>query len=230
MYWRLKLEETPNIDSLDLVDGRFILHKHHDHDGPHLDLRLEIDGYLMGWRIDSLSLEGRPWATEKAPHALRWLDCDAEAECVDAGVYMLQNRPGGDTRILLLKGIGGVKQLTAERVPGLPASVARDLVTTLRENNAAASGASQLVRDGLAARRRAVERLCGLGRELDGTAFDASSWRTLLAALSLEEIHAQLRAYEVRFDQKYPPSPVSRPERLHEEPVRTDAALSIARE
>jgi len=230
MYWRLKLEETPNIDSLDHIDGRFILHKHHDHDGPHLDLRIEMDGYLMGWRIDGVSLEGRPWATEKAPHALRWLECDADAECVDAGVYMLQNRPGGDTRTLLLKGHGGVKELIAERVPGLPALVARDLVNTLRENNVQPSDSPQLVRDGLAARRRAVERLCGLGRELDGTAFDASSWRALLAGLSLDEIHAQLRAYEVRFDQKYPPSSVSRPEGLQEEPARTGAALSIARE
>jgi hypothetical protein len=230
MYWRLTLEETPNVDSLDHVDGRFILHKHHDQDGPHLDLRIEMDGYLMGWRIEGLSLEGRPWATEKAPHALRWLDCDADAECVDAGLYMLQNRPGGGTRTLLLKGAHGVKQLTAERVPGLPAPVARDLVNTLREHNVEPAAASQLVRDGLAARRRAVERLCGLGRELDGATFDASNWRTLLSGLSLDEIHAQLRAYEVRFDQKYPPSPVSRPERLQEEPARTGAALSIARE
>jgi hypothetical protein len=161
---------------------------------------------------------------------LRWLDRDADAQCVDAGVYMLQNRPGGDTRTLLLKGIGGVKQLTAERVPGLPASAARELVDTLRENNVDASDTPQLVRDGLSARRRAVERLCGLGRELDGDAFDASSWRLLLAGLSLDEIHAQLRAYEVRFDQKYPPSPVTRPEKLQEEPARTGAALSIARE
>lgn len=230
MYWRLTLEETASPDSLDHVDGRFILHKHHDNDGPHLDLRIEMDGYLVGWRIDGISLEGRPWATEKAPHALRWLDCDADAECVDAGLYMLQNRPGGDTRTLLLKGHGGVRQLTVERVPGLPASVARDVVNTLRENNAQAVDAAQLVRDGMAARRRAVERLCGLGRELDGNAFDAASWRTLLAGLSLDEIHAQLRAYEVRFDQKYPPSAVSRPERLQEEQARTGPALSIARE
>jgi len=230
MYWRLKLEETPNVDSLDHVDGRFILHKHHDNEGPHLDLRIEMNGYLMGWRIDGLSLEGRPWATEKAPHALRWLDCDADAECVDAGLYMLQDRPGADTRTLLLKGVGGVRQLTAERVPGLPASVARDVVDTLHENNAPALDAAQLVRDGLAARRRAVERLCGLGRELDGNAFDAVSWRSLLAGLSLDEIHAQLRAYEVRFDQKYPPSPASHPERLQEESACRGVALSIARE
>jgi hypothetical protein len=230
MYWRLTLEETASPDSLDHVDGRFILHKHHDNDGPHLDLRIEMDGFLMGWRIDGVSLDGRPWATEKAPHALRWLDCDADAECVDAGIYMLQDRPGADTRTLLLKGQNGVRQLTAERVPGLPASVARDVVNTLRENNAQAMEAAQLVRDGLAARRRAVERLCGLGRELDGNAFDATRWRALLAGLSLDEIHAQLRAYEVRFDQKYPPSSVSRPERLPEEPARTGAALSIARE
>jgi hypothetical protein len=230
MYWRLTLEEPAGSDSLDHVDGRFILHKHHDTEGPHLDLRIEMDGYLVGWRVDGESLEGRPWATEKAPHALRWLECDADAECVDAGVYMMQNRRDAGARTLLLKGLGGVKRLTAERISGLPATVARDVVDTLRENNAQPSDAARLVRDGLAARRRAAERLCGLGRELDGNAFDAASWRTLLAGLSLDEIHAQLRAYEVRFDQKYPPSPSSRPERLQDEPAHTGAALSIARE
>jgi len=230
MYWRMTLEENPGVDALEHVDGRFVLHKHRDDDGPHLDLRLEMNGYLMGWRIDSLSLETRPWATEKAPHALRWLDADADAECLDAGLYTMQHQPGRNTRELLLKGIGGIRRLTVERAEGLPARVARDVALTLRDQEAQPGDAPRLIRDGLLARRRAVERLCGLGRELDGSAFDGESWRKQLAGLSLEEIQSQLRAYEIRFDQKYPPSPVSRPERLQEEPSHAGAALSIARE
>lgn len=229
MYWRITLEDNPGVGALDHVDGRFVLHKHRDDDGPHLDLRLEMNGYLMGWRIDSLSLETRPWATEKAPHALRWLDVDADAECLDAGLYAMQHQPGRNTRELLLKGTGGIKRLTVERAEGLPARVARDVALTLREQDAQPVEAPRLIRDGIEARRRAVERLCGLGRELDGNVFDAESWRKQLAGLSLEEIQSQLRAYEVRFDQKYPPSPVSRPERLQEE-LNAGAALSIARE
>jgi hypothetical protein len=97
--------------------------------------------------------------------------------------------------------------------------------------------AGRLVSDGMTARRRSIERLCGLGRELDGTAFDDGVWRRILAGLSLEEIHAQLRAYEVRFDQKYPPDPVSRPESLPEmesdDPAgmdRAGVAMAIVRE
>jgi hypothetical protein len=96
--------------------------------------------------------------------------------------------------------------------------------------NAFESDAAQLVLDGIAARDRATARLCGLGRELDGGAFDESAWRKSLRGLSLDEIHAQLRAFEVRFDAKYPPAPVSRPERLPEdgEANRLDVARAIA--
>jgi hypothetical protein len=76
-----------------------------------------------------------------------------------------------------------------------------------------------------------------LGRELDGSAFDDSVWRRVLAGLSLDEIHSQLRAFEVRFDQKYPPSPVSRPEKLRDADAedsagttRAEGAMAIARE
>ncbi|MCL4695239.1 MAG: hypothetical protein KJ060_22340, partial [Candidatus Hydrogenedentes bacterium] len=67
--------------------------------------------------------------------------------------------------------------------------------------------------------------------ELDGPSFDDTLWRRTLAQLSLDEIHVHLRAYETRFDQKYPPAPVSRPEPLHEggsqDPSR---AMNILRE
>ena len=80
-------------------------------------------------------------------------------------------------------------------------------------------------------RQIAVERLCGLGRELDGAVFDEAVWRKTLRGLSLDEIHRQLHAYEVRFDRKYPPQSVSRPERLPEdkEEGRAGAAMAILR-
>jgi hypothetical protein len=48
----------------------------------------------------------------------------------------------------------------------------------------------------------------------------------------LDEIQGHLRAYEVRFDRKHPPQPVSRPERLdvdEEQEHRTDAVMEILR-
>jgi hypothetical protein len=86
------------------------------------------------------------------------------------------------------------------------------------------------MRDGALARQRAIERFCGLGRELDAEAFDPAVWRKTLAGLTLEEIQAHLRTYEVRFDRVYPPAPVSRPERLADDgSQRASVALGILR-
>ena len=87
-------------------------------------------------------------------------------------------------------------------------------------------------RDGVTARRRALERFCGLGRELDGSAFDEAVWRRTLESLSLDEITRHLRAYEVRFDHKFPPSPTSYPETLpdSESGAWTNRAMGIVRD
>lgn len=91
---------------------------------------------------------------------------------------------------------------------------------------------AQAVADGVEARRRAVERFCGLGRELDGFAFDEGVWRRTLEPLSLREIHGHLSAYEVRFDQRHPPQAVSRPESLEEEGPKglSERAMAILRD
>lgn len=91
------------------------------------------------------------------------------------------------------------------------------------------SRAGALIADGATARLRATERLCGLGRELDGDAFDDAVWRKTLSSLTLEEIHGQLRSFEVRFDLKYPPMPVSRPDHA-QGASRSEDALAIVRE
>ncbi|MBI4556569.1 MAG: hypothetical protein HY706_03215 [Candidatus Hydrogenedentes bacterium] len=214
MFWKI----TSETDASESVaegqpDGRFVIQRHHDAAGPHLDIRLERAGYLQGWRVDASSLENGPWATEKAPHGLHWLDQDGDAVREDSGVYTwLEKSP---TRfVVLLRGRAGARRLCVERVEGLPIQRIREIRDTLKELKASAEDAARLIADGVTARRRSIERLCGLGRELDGMTFDEATWRKALNSLSLEEIHVQLRAFEVRFDGKYPPSPQSRPEPL----------------
>lgn len=236
MFWKVICEERGAVPDVEQSDGRFVLHRHVDAMGPHLDLRLEQDGYLVGWRIEGDSLDGEPWATRKSPHPVSWLERDGDALQVDAGVYAWQEC-GPERRVVVLHGRHGVRQLRIEHDLRAPVSMVRSVWDALRATGMRTEDAGRLIIDGASARRRAVERLCGLGRELDGSAFDDAVWRRVLAGLSLEEIHSQLRAFEVRFDQKYPPSPVSRPEELPDtdgaEPARStrvDGAMAIARE
>ena len=232
MYWTLTLERQDSAVGAGSgqVGGRFVLHRHRDAFGPHFDLRLEQGGTLVGWRIDGESLDGALWASEKASHPMRWLDVDGDAIREDVGAYSWLTRER-DIAVLRLAGQNGAWVVRAERSLGLRPSAVRSVSEALETAGFPDTEAARLVADGIAARQRAVERLCGLGRELDGAAFDESVWRQVSRGLSLEAIHAQLRAYEIRFDVKYPPSPVSRPEALDGEASgdRAGMALAIAR-
>jgi len=165
---------------------------------------------------------------EKAPHPLRWLEQDGDAVREDEGLYQWLER-SGDSCLLLLQGRGGEIRLRLTREQALSAGALRSILGALRESGAEGNEAGRLILDGVMARRRAIERLCGLGRELDDSAFDEDVWRKTLGQLSLDEVYTQLRTFEIRFDQKYPPQPVSEPEPLHEhaEGSRAETALSI---
>jgi len=208
------------------IEGRFVLHRHRDAQGPHLDLRLEQDGCLAGLRVDADSLEPGAWAAEKPPHALHWLRQDGDAIRMDAGAYAWERRDG-EVRVLRLDGACGVNRLEWRRVDGLPPHCVRSLIEVGHAVRVSPERLADLVRDGAEARERAVARLCGLGRELDGPAFDAAAWRRLLEPLSLREIHGHLAAFEVRFDRAFPPEPVSRPEVLEDETRRARAASRV---
>jgi hypothetical protein len=230
MYWKLSMERDGQAQSaaMGAAQGRFVLHRHHDADGPHLDLRFEQDGYLSGFRVDGLSLDCEVWASEKGAHPVEWLERDGDAVREDSGTYRREVANDGEMRITL-HGAQGTRVLHAVRERGLTPSIVRAVRDALRANGAAAQDAAGLIADGTTARRRAIERLCGLARELDGAAFDENVCKRSLAALSLEDIHAQLRSYETRFDAKYPPAPVSRPEPI-DEPLdnsRSNTARSI---
>lgn len=232
MYWRITRErdEASVGATRNEAHGRFVLHRHHDADGPHLDLRFEQDGYLSGFRVDGLSLDEDVCASEKGAHPIEWLEQDGDAVREDSGTY--HRRVVGEHEMLIaLHGGQGTRVLRAVREPGLTPNTVRDVCAVLREHGAPAADAAHLISDGIAARRRATERLCGLARELDGAAFDEEVCRRSLAPLTLADIHAQLRGYETRFDAKYPPAPVSRPERLADRgaAVAVDKALDIVR-
>jgi len=217
MFWELRLESTEDIDPKDMKPcGRFVIHRHYDGQGPHLDVRIEMDGYLMGWRVDGLELSGEPWAAEKAPHPLRWLTHDGDAIREDEGDYAWLER-NGDCRRIALRGRGGVRVLRLDRVWHVEPSMVRALMGAVRDHDITPENVKRLIADGCSARQRAISRFCGLARELDGNAFDEKVWRRALNGMCLDEIHVQLRALETRFDQKYPPVPVSQPERLPEE-------------
>ncbi len=236
MFWKVAQLEQAHTAADFVPAGRFVLQRHTDAQGEHLDLRIEAEGHLRGWRIDAAALAAGAWATQKAPHPLRWLDDDGATTRLDAGEYSVEvlkpaNREIGvpATTALLLRGAGGSTRVVMTPAPELPASAARSIADALHALKAAPADAARLIADGVAARQRATERLCGLARELDGEAFEERLCRRTLAGLVLDEIHAQLRAYEVRFDAKYPPLPVSRPESECEAP-RTREAMAIARE
>lgn len=230
MFWRIQSEPLDAPPDTPVSEGRFVIHRHTDHEGPHLDLRLEADGYLTGWRIDATTLDDAPWATAKAPHPTRWLDDTADVLREDAGVYAWE-RHDGQGGVLLLRGEHETRRVRVEPIGAFPTHAARAILDALRAGNADVRQAPRLIADGVAARQRAIARFCGLGRELDGDAFPESGWRDILTRLSLDEIHTHLRAYEVRFDQKHPPAPVSQPEPLETEDqgTRAEAAMAIAR-
>lgn len=229
MYWRLHTEtihQTLEERGFSAA-GRFVLHRHHDAAGAHLDLRIESKDALHGWRIEAENLAGEVWATEKRPHSKRWLDETMPA--LESGVYAVE-RESVDEAVLLLEGRHSRLRVHAQRAAEVPATCLGSIMETLRAAGANLADAAKLIEDGLAARTRAVARLCGLGRELDGTTFEETVWRKVLRGLSLDEIHAQLRAFEVRFDRRYPAMPVSRPEKLSEEAQNREAmAMEILR-
>lgn len=231
MLWNLHANTPAECPEDAPAEGRFVVQRHHDLAGPHLDLRLEQPGgYLLGWRIDATDLQGDCVASEKAPHPLAWLDQDGDTVRVDAGAYRWLDRDDTGGR-LLLEGAQGRLVITISRGEAISARAIRAVQECAARLGIRLDDAARLMDDGATARIRATERFCGLGRELDGTAFDEGLWRETLRGLPLADLQAHLRAYEIRFDAKYPPQPVSRPVPLEDEaqPSHTERALALLR-
>ena len=217
MLYRLT-SETAVENPLQPGEGgrRFVLHRHRDAEGAHLDLRLEQDGYLMGFRVDGTALGPESWAALKAPHPLHWLAQDGEAVREDVGHYFWE-RGDASGGVLLLCGQRQSVRVTVAPVAGVPARVLGVLRAAAEQLGVAMGELAGLAEDGRAARERAIARYCGLGRELDGSSFDGGWWRAMLAGQRLSVIQQHLHGLELRFDRKYPPMPVSVPVALDDE-------------
>jgi len=206
----------------EVAEGRrFVLHRHRDEEGEHLDLRLEDEEVLVGWRLprdasERLS-EGEEVVCElKRMHPRKWLDVNDEGCFVeDAGTYRWLER-SADRGVGVFGGerFAGRYSFTRRSVSeGSVSLIGKELGLDL----ARAEDAAQLLeraRDGETSRKRAVERLCALGRELECESFAEKMWRDTLSRLSLREIQGHLRSFERRFDEKHPPVPVTKREKL----------------
>ena len=63
MFWKVAQLEQTKAPADFAPTGRFVLQRHTDAQGEHLDLRIEADGHLRGWRIDAATLNAGAWAT-----------------------------------------------------------------------------------------------------------------------------------------------------------------------
>jgi len=221
---------------------RFVMHRHMDGDGLHIDLRIERPGgILAGWRLpvdvfDRLSAGEEVLCALKREHPVHWLDHDsAECTVVDRGEYSETADDDGGTLRLVFRGevLDGEFEFRAEPGDGLVMALA-EAVRAESDGPLVPATVDEFIeaaRDGQVARARAIERLCGLGRELDGEAFDEGLWRRMLDGLGLADIHRQTAKFERRFDEKYPPLPVTRAAPLPEDDAdRREVVAAILEE
>lgn len=229
MYWEItrmwsKEEEHEGED----YAGAFVLHRHHDEEGVHLDLRLEHGESLLGWRIGGEELQEGLWATEKMPHPVEWLRSDCGLQRCMEGQWRWEEREEGGCTVALRHGRQSLC-LQLERRVEIGTEAVRALAGMAKEKGISFSALAGLAEDGLEARSREVARFCALSRTLDGEGFDEEGWRGLFSGMSLRDISDRLARVEIRYDKLNPPQPVSQPEELieKEQSVRAREAYKI---
>ena len=231
---RDRADRVPEIDERDRAEAGhphrdlpYLMHRHEDEGGMYLDLHIERPGCSAArWMmdidvLDRLSAGEEIVCTLNPQDSVRLVEQDvAEYTVVDEGTYTDAGETEGRRRLVfsgrVLDGEFEFRAVCDNSTVTALAEVIREEPGAMLEPESVEEFAAA-ARDGRVARRRAVERLCGLGRELDGDSFDGQLWRRMLDGLSLSEIHRQTARFERRFDEKYPPQPVSRSASLPEE-------------
>jgi len=240
-------EREPDFSAREVAGGKgFVLHRHRDEEGEHLDLRLEDGAVVVGWRLPRDASERLADGEEvmcelKRMHPRKWLAVNNEGCFVeDAGRYRWLER-SADRGVGVFGGERFVgrysfkrRQLSersgTERYEKSVSLIKKELGLDLGRAEDAQKVLANF-RDGETARKRAVERLCALGRELDGDSFDEKMWRSTLSHLLLTEIQGHLRSFERRFDEKHPPLPLTKREKLESDKrVRERLAAGIVSE
>jgi len=205
----------------------YLMHRHEGAGGVYLDLHIERPGCgVARWRmgvdvLERLSAGEEVVCTLNPEDSMRLAEHDTpEHATVDEGTYVDQGE-AEDRRRLVFRGrvLDGEYEFRAVCDDNVVTALA-EAIREEPDGPLTPESVEEFIvaaRDGRIARGRAVERLCGLGRELDGDAFDDRLWRRMLDGLSLAEIHRQTARLERRFDEKYPPRPVSRSASLPQE-------------
>ncbi|HOK09982.1 MAG TPA: hypothetical protein PLT82_11210 [Candidatus Hydrogenedens sp.] len=216
-----KYEESIPIDCALHSEGRFVVQRHKDKQGHHLDVRLEQDHYLLGWRIEAHELLPKLWGQEKLPHDPIWLETDKETECLLAGRYRWFKQSDTCGYLELTSETGQQMVYQVERWAGFPARFQQALWQRMQTWQIAPADVPSLIEDGIHARKYAIRKLCGLGQFLDGDAFCSEHWEKALARCSLEEIYSYLQKWEARFSRYAPSERISRPEKIDESWVKS---------
>ena len=206
MLWTLESMEPVDTEPADGWAGQWVLHRHRDTDGPHLDLRLETGGILGGLRIDGEALNPGVRAIEKAPHPLDWLTTDGPAQADGRGQWGWDTRKP-ERRILILDDGADRYRLVWRRLPPLPPDAHARLSEWCREHRLAPAELPGLCADGLRARQAALARCQGLAALIEGDRFDPNAWQILLEPLDLEALNRRLEALEAQLDRLHPPIP-----------------------
>lgn len=195
-------------------EGRFVLHRHRDKYGDHLDLRIEQDGYLLGWRLEAQELGEVMWGTEKLPHHPAWLEEKNGVEVVLTGKYRWHSHDENSGYLILYddQNTTPVRTYRIDRWRGLPLSIQQKIARCVQQHGIRWGQLAGLIEDGLTARKQAIHRLRGLVQFLDGESLDDSHWIQLLEQASLHEIHRYLHQWSVRAEMQQPPPRLTKPD------------------
>lgn len=211
-------------------EGRFVLHAHKDKQGSHLDLRIEQKNYLLGWRIDDTELRSELWGTEKLPHDPSWLEKEEGGDTKQTGEFRWFSHGDGNGYLILKTRDNQILTYRVERWGGFSIRFQRALWQYMRKWQLSPSEVLSLIEDGVTAREYAIQRICGLGRYLEGDNFDTSQWEKVMSRCALKEIYTNLQKWEARLEGQNPPARLSRPEKvdktwLEQNDIRTNMNL-----
>ncbi|MCX8065998.1 MAG: hypothetical protein N3G21_12650 [Candidatus Hydrogenedentes bacterium] len=201
-------------DGLELGEvamGRFIIHRHSDIAGEHIDIRLEEDFSLVGWRVDGTSeLGDEMWGVAKLPHHPGLLD-DGTIPVVAKGKFrwLLDNKD--DTFLELEFDDGEIRVYKVEKHGGLPASIQNRLNKIISDNGLSWDEALSLIGDGIKAREWLITKICGMVEYSGNYILPQAEYAEYLKGKSLDELKRNLTYWEKKVSSNQSVGRLTRP-------------------
>lgn len=217
IYRFQKMDSSVRLKSNPIATGRFIVQRHQDNLGVHIDIRLEHEGYLTGWRIDGVSeLADEMWGEAKLPHNPNLL-YDANLPEIERGIYQWYLEDGEIGILELVSTSEDCKVFRVEKCCGVPLSVQRKLIEICSGYGLKWDEVSSLIGDGLKAREWMITKICGMAQYLDDQAFVQDDYVEYLKNRSFEELKESLIIWEKRLSLKKPVERVTKPINVEQE-------------